>query len=232
VVDPGEQCDDGNDDTADACAECSLAYCGDGFTQAGVEECDDGNDVDTDDCLPVFCKTATCGDGFLWAGNETCDDGNLEDTDACPTTCEPGYCGDGFEWEGMEECDDGNDQAGDGCKPDCSSEFPPKCTEGVDPWTNAPWVVCASNQDSAWISADNQGQFHPVAICQDLGYDTVGAYGGTCGNVCGYCEGQTSCQNNGSQNFDHGNWNGNGNCGQDGNGPIICQTVMWSCVNN
>ena len=43
-VDPGEACDDGNQDDNDAClVGCVAASCGDGFVMAGVEECDDGN---------------------------------------------------------------------------------------------------------------------------------------------------------------------------------------------
>lgn len=50
-VDAGEECDDGNNDDADACtASCTTARCGDGVVQLGVEACDDGNDVDTDTC--------------------------------------------------------------------------------------------------------------------------------------------------------------------------------------
>jgi hypothetical protein len=46
-----EECDDGNVEDADACtAACTVAFCGDGVKQDGVEECDDGNDVDDDFC--------------------------------------------------------------------------------------------------------------------------------------------------------------------------------------
>ena len=41
IVDPGEDCDDGNATTTDACIECKLATCGDGFVHAGVELCGD-----------------------------------------------------------------------------------------------------------------------------------------------------------------------------------------------
>jgi cysteine-rich repeat protein len=132
---------------------------------------------------------------------------------------------------GVEECDDGNNVSNDGCTATCEGEFPPVCTEGTDPGTDAPWVVCESNPDFAWISANAEGQFHPVAICESLGYNTVGQYGGTCGNVCGYCQGATSCMAPGNKQFDFGAWNGNGNCGADGLGPIICQTIHWTCVN-
>ncbi|XP_064638548.1 acetylcholinesterase collagenic tail peptide-like isoform X2 [Lineus longissimus] len=39
----GEECDDGNDIISDGCADCYLAYCGDGLVYKGIEECD-GND--------------------------------------------------------------------------------------------------------------------------------------------------------------------------------------------
>lgn len=39
IVDIGEQCDDGNDDTNDNCVSCSTASCGDGYVSAS-EECD------------------------------------------------------------------------------------------------------------------------------------------------------------------------------------------------
>ncbi len=51
VQDPGEACDDGDQQDDDACtALCQLAVCGDAVIHTGVEECDDGNRVDDDDC--------------------------------------------------------------------------------------------------------------------------------------------------------------------------------------
>jgi cysteine-rich repeat protein len=51
IKEPGEQCDDGNLDDADAClSTCRRAKCGDGIVHIGVEECDDGNDDNTDGC--------------------------------------------------------------------------------------------------------------------------------------------------------------------------------------
>jgi hypothetical protein len=119
----------------------------------------------------------------------------------------------------------------DGCAADCTSEAPLACTEGMDMWTNAKWVVCEASAQEAWLSANTSGQYHPVAICQELGYNTVGQYGGTWGKVCGInVDNNPSCQNPGTKSFSIGNWNGQGNCGSDGNGPIICNTVMWTCV--
>ncbi|XP_023571515.1 acetylcholinesterase collagenic tail peptide isoform X1 [Octodon degus] len=40
VLQPGEECDDGNYDAGDDCISCHRAYCGDGHRHAGVEDCD------------------------------------------------------------------------------------------------------------------------------------------------------------------------------------------------
>ncbi|MEZ4366406.1 MAG: DUF4215 domain-containing protein [Kofleriaceae bacterium] len=53
VVQPGEQCDDGNYDDGDACPRCQIASCGDGYVGPG-EVCDDGNTLGGDGC------NATC----------------------------------------------------------------------------------------------------------------------------------------------------------------------------
>lgn len=88
VVDPGEECDDGNERNDDAClANCRTARCGDGQVWLGVELCDDGNRDNTDDCTND-CRTATCGDGYVHALTEDCDDGNRQDGDTCPATCQ------------------------------------------------------------------------------------------------------------------------------------------------
>ncbi|HLV65202.1 MAG TPA: DUF4215 domain-containing protein [Polyangiaceae bacterium] len=130
-TDPGEECDDGNDDDTDDCtASCRRARCGDGFVQAG-EECDDGNSDETDDCLSE-CKVAECGDGFVHATDEECDDGNDRDDDDCLSSCKKPVCGDKVV-EGREECDDGNSSANDDCTPACKL---PVCGDGyVKPGT-------------------------------------------------------------------------------------------------
>ena len=93
VVDPGEECDDGNQEDADACSNmCASASCGDGKTQA-PEECDDGNKVDTDACLGT-CLAAKCGDRVVQDIVEQCDDGNLEDLDGCSNLCVLPTCSD------------------------------------------------------------------------------------------------------------------------------------------
>jgi cysteine-rich repeat protein len=68
VLDPGEECDDGNHEDKDGCTNaCTCAACGDGVLHifattppngmcppAPIEECDDGNLVSGDGC------SATC----------------------------------------------------------------------------------------------------------------------------------------------------------------------------
>ncbi|MEM9462152.1 MAG: DUF4215 domain-containing protein, partial [Myxococcota bacterium] len=124
---PGEQCDDGDDNDNDACTTmCMAAFCGDGFTWAGVEACDDGNGVDTDACTTA-CLPATCGDGFTWAGVEQCDDGNNVDDDACTNACTLPTCGDGIV-QPPEQCDDGNNVDNDGCSNSCTQS---NCGDGI-----------------------------------------------------------------------------------------------------
>ena len=57
ILQPGEQCDDGNNVNGDGCnANCMIEYCGDGILQPGLgEQCDDGNNVNGDGCSAV-CK--------------------------------------------------------------------------------------------------------------------------------------------------------------------------------
>ncbi len=253
-----EACDDGNDDNTDSCTDmCASASCGDGLVQPG-EDCDDMNADNTDMCLDS-CLFASCGDGFVQSGVETCDDAgesavcdddctpaecgdqvtNIsagEDCDTgtqsalCDADCSEAVCGDGYvNVDAAEECDDGNTANNDGCSSQCQEELPEPCTQGTDPGTGAPWIICTASSNTAWISANNSGQYHPVLICQNLGYNTVGQWGGTFGSVCGYNQ-NSSCQNPGSMTFSN-TWNGTGNCGSDNFGPIICNTVHWTCVN-
>jgi len=114
LVDPGEECDDGpnNSDTGSCTAACKLALCGDGLLGPG-EACDDANQVDGDACTNA-CALPSCGDGVLQDG-EQCDDGNADDTDACLATCVAASCGDGKVQADVEECDDGNANDADAC---------------------------------------------------------------------------------------------------------------------
>ncbi len=149
VLDPLEECDDGNDVETDDCTSmCLPAACGDGFIHAGVETCDDGMETKTcnADCSAAMCgdkivnvaagetcddgmesaacdkdcSAAMCGDMAVnAAAGETCDDGNAVDTDACVAGCKLAACGDKLVQAGVEDCDDGNMVNGDGCENTC-----------------------------------------------------------------------------------------------------------------
>ncbi len=124
VVDGTEECDPGavGQNTATCDRNCTLAVCGDGFTNtAAGEECDDGNNVDGDGCQGD-CMNPVCGDGITDAGEE-CDDGNLSNNDACLNDCTNATCGDAFVQIGVEDCDLGS--ALNGLSTTC-------CTAGCD----------------------------------------------------------------------------------------------------
>ena len=61
VVGANEECDDGNAIDSDGCtAACTIAQCGDGVIQEGVEECDGGQDCLPDCTVPQCANTGGC----------------------------------------------------------------------------------------------------------------------------------------------------------------------------
>ncbi len=119
VIDPDEECDDGNRKNEDTCTNaCTYPLCGDTFIQMD-EECDDGNMMDNDACT-ANCKKASCGDGFVQKDVEECDDGAKNaDANSCKSDCTSNVCGDGQAHVGVEGCDDGNKTDDDGCSNAC-----------------------------------------------------------------------------------------------------------------
>ncbi len=86
VVEPGEQCDDGNTVAGDGCSPtCQLEVCGNGYVDPG-EQCDDGNTVSGDGCSATCQREPRCGDGVVDPGEE-CDDGNTVNGDGCSAQC-------------------------------------------------------------------------------------------------------------------------------------------------
>jgi cysteine-rich repeat protein len=153
VVEPGEECDDGNPTDGDGCSSfCTLET-------PQSEICDNGMDDDMDglvDCADMDCDSdpacaPVCGNGVVEPtsgeecdiddfGGETCQSrgyasGTLTCTPSCTIDdggCTPFDCGDGILSPG-EECDDGNNTDGDGCSSDCTIEPPPEiCEDRVD----------------------------------------------------------------------------------------------------
>jgi cysteine-rich repeat protein len=126
VVQPGEECDDGDADDYNGCdRRCVRARCGDAVVQTG-ETCDDGNLNNADSCTRV-CQMARCGDGISRldrsageADYEACDDGNDNNQDSCTTACQIPACGDGFLNTDPERCDDGNQDESDACLNNCT----------------------------------------------------------------------------------------------------------------
>jgi fibro-slime domain-containing protein len=144
VMDPGEQCDDGNTNAGDGCSRiCQIPA---GWSCTG---------------WPSICTMAgVCGDSILGA-SEACDDGNTKAGDGCSADCktvEGGYecrvpgrpcvaaCGDNM-IVGGEQCDDGNKTDGDGCSAVCQVEpgaTCPKTTSGAPAPGKCMGTVCGN----------------------------------------------------------------------------------------
>jgi cysteine-rich repeat protein len=172
VLDPGEQCDDGNNSSGDGCTALCQIVCGWTCTCVPGAPCW---------CVPggTCIIGGICGDGLLGA-NEVCDDSNAMAGDGCSADCqtvEPGWrcpvpgrrcvpvCGDGIVVV-PESCDDGNTVAGDGCSATCSAEpTTNRCGDGVVEGSEA----CddgAANSDGAYgDGCTTQCQF--PAYCGD-----------------------------------------------------------------
>jgi cysteine-rich repeat protein len=86
----GEECDGLNDgktvgDTAKCNKNCTLAKCGDVYTNvAAGEACDVGGESKACDS---DCTKPECGDGHWNRVLEECDDGNKIETDGCKSDC-------------------------------------------------------------------------------------------------------------------------------------------------
>jgi hypothetical protein len=103
--------------------------------------------------------------------------------------------------------------------------IPPPCTSGSDAITGAPWVVCAADSSTAWLSSESCcSPYHALTICQSLGYSSVSASGGNFGSVCGYDQNGTSCSSPGARVFTGGSY-----CGGSGLSGELCNTVNWQC---
>jgi cysteine-rich repeat protein len=152
VVTAGEECDDGDGSSNNACKNnCTFNACGDGILNFGpdavrgttddVEVCDDGG----------VCVGGSSDQGACTLGSTSqCPGGACQprDADGCSVTCQleagwecpaPGkacnsICGDG-RMVGSEQCDDGNRTNGDGCDDDPARKgncTPTACGNGVE----------------------------------------------------------------------------------------------------
>ncbi|MCS6912376.1 MAG: hypothetical protein RMK29_07915 [Myxococcales bacterium] len=140
---------------------------------------------------------------------------------ACGLSCGPGQvCAGG-------RCLDADGGPADLSEPGClrgGASPPSVCLMGRDPVSSAPYTVCRADCMSAWLhhAEPGGGQFSFQTICQNLGYSRAAQWGGSCGDMCGHCEGRmTSCLRPGTERYD-----GAGLCGPD----CLQRTVMWQCV--
>jgi len=204
IVNPGEQCDDGNNVDHDGCsATCQVeGFCGNSVIEPG-EECDDGNFTQGDGCT-ADCQTEVgCGNGRLEVGEE-CDDDNLTDGDGCDALCTdevPGaLCGNGIHEVG-EGCDDGNTASGDGCGVDCRRED--GCCDGAV----QPPELC---DDGNTVNGDGCGDTCRVEFvcgngyCESENYETCYLCPSDCCPDCGdgVLDGGEECDDGNNDNGD------------------------------
>ena len=139
ILDPGEDCDDGNLVGGDGCStSCRFESCGNEVVDSG-EECDDGNTVSGDAC-ESNCTLPACGNEIVDSGEE-CDDGNTLDGDCCSATC-------GFEALGSA-CDADHDfctiDQCDGLAHCELATLQPGCEPGEGPFGDP---TCSDTQDN------------------------------------------------------------------------------------
>ncbi len=181
VVDPGEACDDGNQEDGDSCrSDCGqdMTLCGNGQVDLG-EVCDDGNRQDGDDCSSDCDQDMTlCGNGQLDPG-EFCDDGNRDDGDSCRGDCrqDTTLCGNGILDPG-ELCDDGKPPGQSICSTDCTRNDGP----------------CRQDSDClACHVCDDTGHCAPAAAGDDPKDDCPTEPESSCGKD-GFCDGAGRCR--------------------------------------
>jgi len=191
IVNPGEECDDGNAVNGDGCSNICLLenitpteVCSNLIDddQDGLVDCDDP------DCVNAAACGATCGNGVVEAGEE-CDDGNGTPGDGCAADCT-------LETVTPEtNCTDRVDNDGDGlvdcADPDCANVAFCMCGNGVVD----PGEACddGNNTDGDGCSSSCQVEASSETQCDD-GIDNDGdglvdCADSDCQNdpVCGVC---------------------------------------------
>jgi cysteine-rich repeat protein len=144
MVDPGEQCDDGNVIDGDGCSStCQIEGCGNGVLDPG-EVCDLGQ-ANNGHCMgcSADCKSnEQCGNGIIDPEcGEVCDDGNTSNAcDGCSMNCKSTQtCGNGIV---DHECGELCDPPGPNCLPNCRSSG--ACGNGIID----PGEECDDGQDT------------------------------------------------------------------------------------
>ncbi len=184
IVEPGEACDDGNQDDNDGCSN-------DGRIGVGGR-CSDNRECVTDLCRGNFCAACTengqcasnqcvngrctlrCGNGQVDSG-EACDDKNVNNADACSNAC---LLGNGQDCQQSPQCDSGLCRSNI-CQP-CNDTS--ECPSGL---------YCLARQCKAAPQCGN-GKREFTEMCDDG--NTVDGDG--CGMHCKLSNGER-CINNG-----------------------------------
>lgn len=107
IVEPGEECDDGNRNNNDSCTNaCKFNVCGDGIIHEGIEQCDNGP-LNGIPCNPAYGETCTycssqcrlvvntggfCGDGEWNQATEFCEGEDVRYAYVTPAGVVEGYC--------------------------------------------------------------------------------------------------------------------------------------------
>ena len=164
VVEPGEQCDDGNRFSLDGCsADCtSDERCGNGLVDLALgESCD-------------------CGDGSATTPG-TCSGANSNAPGAsCRPNCKLATCGDGIVDPG-EWCDDGNHVPGDGCRADCTGPFTAMASGTLKDLRG----VWASGPNDAFAVGDQRILHYDGVAWSKMVPPASASYVAVCGNALG-----------------------------------------------
>ena len=129
VLDPGEQCDDGNSNNYDNCTnQCKLNVCGDNFVNVGVEQCELPKTANNVNCLQTTftCQGAKAGTrDNLGNCSASCGCNN----DPFTFACVKGSCG--ANCSVNADCDDNNASTKDFCITDDCSCHHSFCGDGI-----------------------------------------------------------------------------------------------------
>lgn len=154
-IDPGEQCDDANEDETDACLGTCVFSCGDGIVEvnetcdttiatgagACIATCDDGDPCTTDMLVGTPCAVH-CAHAPITAntaGDSCCAEGatSLLDSD-CRSACGDGHL------ESDETCDPGILSGPGSCPTSCDDGIP--CTRDMLVTTSRCVITCAHEE--------------------------------------------------------------------------------------
>ena len=113
ALDPGEDCDDGNDVKGDGCEPSTCAF----TCVPGVGGDDFCNDYQHCNGREICSENHVCVPGAPRPNGEVCGQSKVCENGTCGDA--PHTCGDRILVMGIEECDDGNLIDGDGCDSDC-----------------------------------------------------------------------------------------------------------------